>query len=532
MHRLQELVRLHRLRVPVRQIATELGIGPNTERSYRRIFDAAGVLVGDPDALPDLEELRTIVDTVKPRATPKQETSSVAKWQPRIEALLKGGAKPKAIFDCLCREDKDFQGHYNAVKRLCRRLGELTGPAAEDVVIPIDAPLGEAQIDFGYVGLLYDPAAGRERKAWVFVMVLAHSRRMVARIAFDQSVDTWLRLHVEAFDELGGVPSMWVPDNLKAAVIRAAFGAGEVVALNRTYRELARHYGARIDPTPPRSPEKKGRVESAVKYIKSSWLSTLGIDDRAVDRARASLQQWVDQTANARVHGTTRRRPAELFAAEEQAALLPLPAVRYQPVIWKQALVHRDTHFEFQRRPYSVPYRFIGKKVWVRADPESVLVYHDDVRIAAHARSGPGPRSTQKGHLPEDRAEYGNRCRPHWEERAAAIGPEVADFVARVFDQDDVISMLKQVQAIVTHLEKFPRARAIAACRRAAFYDAFRYLTVKQILRDGLDLQPLPIAVIADDQAAAEAPAPTTYRFARNLRDLIQQPLETTHEPQ
>jgi len=55
----------------------------------------------------------------------------VAKWQPRIEALLKGGAKPKAIFDCLCREETGFQGHYNAVKRLCRRLSELAGPAAD-----------------------------------------------------------------------------------------------------------------------------------------------------------------------------------------------------------------------------------------------------------------------------------------------------------------------------------------------------------------------------------------------------------------
>ncbi|HRI09654.1 MAG TPA: IS21 family transposase [Nannocystaceae bacterium] len=532
MHRLQELVRLHRLRLPVRQIADELGIGPNTERDYRRIFDDAGLLVGDPDVLPDLEELRAIVDKARPKATPKQETSSVAKWQERIEALRKGGAKPKAIFDCLGRENKDFQGSYNAVKRLCRRLEELAGPTADDVVIPIDAPLGEAQIDFGYLGHLYDPAAGRLRKAWVFVMVLAHSRQLVARIAFDQAVDTWLRLHVEAFEELGGVPSVWVPDNLKAAVIRAAFGADEHAELNRSYRELARHYGARIDPTPPRSPEKKGRVESAVKYIKSSWLSTLGVDDRAVDRARASLQVWVAETANARLHGTTRRRPDEIFAAEERSALLPLPAQRYQPVIWKRALVHRDAHLEFLRRLYSVPFRFIGKQVWVRADPESVVVYHEDVRIAAHARRGPGSRSTQQGHLPEERAEYGNRCRPHWEERAAAIGPEVADFIARVFDQDDVLSMLRTVQSIVTHLEKFPRERAIAACRRAAFYDAFRLQTVKQILRDGLDLQPLPIAMLADDEAAAGAAAGTSYRFARNLRDLIQQPLETTHEPQ
>lgn len=80
------------------------------------------------------------------------------------------------------------------------------------------------------------------RKAWVFVLVLAHSRRMVVRIVFDQRVETWLRLHIEAFEELRGVPEVVVPDNLKAAVVKAGFGVGGATALNRSYRELARHY--------------------------------------------------------------------------------------------------------------------------------------------------------------------------------------------------------------------------------------------------------------------------------------------------
>ena len=92
------------------------------------------------------------------------------------------------------------------------------------------------------------------RKAWLFVIVLGYSRKMVARLVFDQKIDTWLECHVQAFKELGGVPRVLVPDNLKAAVIRAAFGVDDEVVLNRSYRELARHYGTMIDPTPPRSP--------------------------------------------------------------------------------------------------------------------------------------------------------------------------------------------------------------------------------------------------------------------------------------
>jgi hypothetical protein len=127
---------------------------------------------------------------------------------------------------------------------------------AEDVAIPVETPAGEvAQVDFGYAGKLYDAKEGRFRRAWVFVMVLGFSRHMFARIVFDQKTTTWLALHVEAFDELGGVPRVLVPDNLKAAVIRAAFGADGPSALNRSYRELARHYGFKVDPTPPRAPK-------------------------------------------------------------------------------------------------------------------------------------------------------------------------------------------------------------------------------------------------------------------------------------
>jgi transposase len=97
---------------------------------------------------------------------------------------------------------------------------------AEDVAIPVETEAGHiAQVDFGYVGELYDPDEGRLRKAYVFVLVLGYSRHMFVRLVFDQKVETWLMLHIEAFEELGGVPAVIVPDNLKAAVIRAAFAS-------------------------------------------------------------------------------------------------------------------------------------------------------------------------------------------------------------------------------------------------------------------------------------------------------------------
>jgi transposase len=241
MHRLQDLVRLHRLKTGARETARLLGMGPNTERLYREAIAQAGLLDGAPDALPALEELKAAVLAARPPALPTQQVTSLERYREVIAILVAKGLGPRAIFDRLRLEHPDFAGSHSAVKRLYRALRRERGVAAEDVAIPVETAPGEiAQVDFGYVGKLLDPATRTLRKAWCFVMVLAYSRHMVVRVVFDQKIETWLQLHIEAFAELGGVPETVVPDNLKAAVVRAAFAAGDMSELNRSYRELAR----------------------------------------------------------------------------------------------------------------------------------------------------------------------------------------------------------------------------------------------------------------------------------------------------
>jgi len=123
------------------------------------------------------------------------------------------GAGPTAIFDRLRVEHSDFPGSLSAVKRLVLRLKRERGVRPEDVTIPVETEPGEvAYVDFGYAGKRYDQERGVLRKSWVFVMVLGHSRHMVAYLSFDQKIETWLRLHVRAFQDLGGVPHVIVPE--------------------------------------------------------------------------------------------------------------------------------------------------------------------------------------------------------------------------------------------------------------------------------------------------------------------------------
>jgi transposase len=304
------------------------------------------------------------------------------------------------------------------------------------------------------------------------------------------------------------VPEAVVPDNLKAAVIRAAFGVDrDDTGLNRTYREVARHYGFVVDPAPPRSPEKKGKVEAGVGYVKSNFWRPRAFED--LEQARVELQRWVDGIADQRVHGTTHRKPIELFEEAERHALKALPARPYVPVTWKHARVHPNSHVLFERREYSVPWTRIGQLVWIRATPTSVCIYADDERVATHDhRTGLGPPITVESHLPEHRRDLRHRSRGFWLQRARLVGEAAEQLVIEVFGTEDGLSRLRVVQAIVTHLEKFPKDRANAACERARFYGNHTYAGVRDILRKALDLEPLPTPLFPD-------PARPRPRFSR-----------------
>jgi len=511
MHRLQELIRLHRQGLKDRAIGRTLKMGRDTVRAYRHAFTEAGLLVGSVDTLPDVEVLEAALKTELPARPLPPPSSSLESFRPQIAELWQRGAGPKAIFDRLRVVHPDFPGSLSAIKRMCRRLRVERGVSPEDVAIRVETAPGEvAYVDFGYAGLRYDPERGVLRKSWVFVMVLGYSRHMVAYLVFDQKVSTWLALHARAFEELGGVPRVIVPDNLKAAVVRAAFGVNDEPLLHRSYRECARHFGFRVEPTRPRTPEHKGKVESGVKYVKRSFLAA----HESVDLPRddQALQVWLRDVAGSRVHGTTARVPAVVFEQEERATLLPLPRSRYELVLWKKAKLHRDSYVQIDGAFYSAPWPLLHQELWARTTAHEVALFHDDRHLVTHHRVGRGMRATLDEHLPSHRVDLRERSRSFWEKKAAGIGAATHELVVKIFDSDDVLSRLRPVQAIVTHLARFPRERAESAARRALHFGSTTYAAVKNILRRGLDLEPLP--------SVSTRPWLKQARFARSASEI------------
>jgi transposase len=468
-------------------------MGRETIRQYFQVFGEGGVLDGSPDELPEQSALEDLVSNSLDPKTPPQQTSTIERWRPQVEVLLKraGRARPTSIHDYLRLHEPEYEGSLSAMKRLCVRIVQDQGPSATDVAIPVDTAPGEvAQVDFGYVGMCHDPERGVSRKAWIFVMTLGHSRYTFAEIVFDQTIATWLALHIQAFEFLDGVPRVIVPDNLKSAVIRAAFGVDDDASLNRSYRELARYYGFQIDPAPPRAPKKKGKVERDVRYIKESFFATWESVD--IDEDRRQLRRWLLEIAAKRRHGTTGRIPEESFKEEEKAALIVLPARRWESVVWKNVTLHRNSHIQVDASFYSAPWRFLGEKLWARCTRHSILIYRGSKYLCAHARVPTGKKSTVEAHLPEHRRELRHRNPEHWMDRAKAVGPAVERLAKAIFESDDVLLQLRRVQAVVTHLESVPAERACRAAARALHFGCLEYQAIKNILSKGLDLEALP----------------------------------------
>ena len=491
---IREILRRLQLGEPDRRIARDLGISRNTVARYRLWAARHGVLEGAP--LPDPATLAGLL-TPAPAERPAHEQSLVEPWRERVLALHERGVEGQAIWQLLV-EEHGFTGSYSSVKRFLRRLA----PARSRATLRLEVEPGEeAQVDFGFAGQFLDPESGRVRRAWVFVMTLSCSRHQYAELVFEQTIETWLRLHRAAFEFFGGVPRRVVLDNLRAAIVHAALYDPEV---QRSYRECAEHYGFLIAPCRPRTPEHKGKVEQGgVHYVKRNALA--GRAFRDIHDGNRHLLRWCLEVAGRRVHGTTKQIPLEIFDQHERSALRALPLSPWELAEWKQAKLHADCHVVFGGAYYSAPHRLIGERLWVRAAGSKIELFHEYALVATHRRARPGQRRTLVAHLPPEKVHFLLHT-PAWcRERAAEIGPACALFIDALLD-DRPLDRLRSAQGVLRFAQRYGTERVDAACARAHAVGEYRYHTIKAILVHDLDRQPLPGLAPLAPRAAAISP--------------------------
>ncbi len=496
---IREMLRQMRLGASDRAIAKALPASRNTVKKYRKWATEQHLLTGE---LPPTDRLLALLQATVPEAPPPQIDSAVEPHRQRVADWHAQGLEAQAIHQKLVK-DQGFTGSYSAVWRFVQKLDP--GPPAATVRVEVD-PGAEAQVDFGYVGKLLDPRLGRPRKAWAFVMTLSYSRHQYVEFVFDQSVATWLKLHRNAFAYFGGVPRRIVLDNLKAAIIKASVDDPHV---QRSYRDLAEHYGFLIAPCRPRTPEHKGKVESGVHYVQRNFMAVHAPQD--IPQANAGVLDWIANWAGQRNHGTTRQQPLVRFRDVEQPALLPLPDEPYDVAVWHELVVGRDCYVTFEQSYYSAPARLCGQAVWVRGGLSSVGLYENHTLVALHPRAqAPGERHTLLAHLPAEKVPGLTTTRASCAAAAAAIGPHTAEVVRRLL-ADRPVDRLPAAKRLLKLGARYGALRLERACGRALQFDDHTPGTVGRILDKGLDLAVLP--PMAEALAAPQ--------FARSADELL-----------
>jgi transposase len=311
----------------------------------------------------------------------EQRPSKLDRFKPYLEDRLKAGVWNGRV---LLRElrKSGYEGSYTILTDWLRPQREAARAVA---VRRFETPIGhQAQVDWGHLGTI--EVDGKAVNMWGFTFTLGYSRATMAEAPLDQTLGTLLRMHEEAFRQLGGVPAEILYDRMKTVWLRTD-ERGEIV-WHPVFLDFARYWGFRPRLCRPYRAQTKGKIESGVKYIRRNFLCGLqGREPGSLIDFNGQLRQWIWELANQRVHGTTHERvdqrwESEKLHLEPVAGRLPYPYVDEE-----LRKVARDAYVSWESNRYSVPWAYAGSEVWVRDRQNQVEVHYGGERIAVHPRA-------------------------------------------------------------------------------------------------------------------------------------------------
>lgn len=342
-------------------------------------------------------------------------------------------------------------------------------------------PGEEAQVDYGYVGLMKDKD-GNNRKIYAFVMTLSHSRYRYVEFVFSQNQLSWAQSHINAFTFFGVVPKRILLDNLKAGVIKADIYDPTI---NQTYQELSRFYGFVIDPAKSSKPEHKGKVEKSVHLVKQQLIAACSYINIA--EANKAALNWCKNEISQRVCSTTGYKPIDLFHKEDKLNMLPLPTEVFDLPEWTIGKVHNDHHLVIRGNFYSVSTQYIGKELSIRIGLRSIQIYDNHKLIKTHVRNN------AKGQWITDKNDYHENAKYYLEllpepciNKAKLVGLATTEMI-QVILRDGSRKSLRKAQAVLRLADNYTEERLESACLRAVSYDNYEYKSLVSILDKKLD---------------------------------------------
>ncbi|MGD9755546.1 MAG: IS21 family transposase [Acidimicrobiia bacterium] len=484
MFEVREILRLWLRGEGLRAIGRLAGMDRKTVRRYVAAAEELGLdRAGDEDQLTDLL-LGQVVERVRPYRTDGRgearrlldaHRDQLEKW------LDTDGLTVVKVHELL--ERKGVVVPERTLHRYAlEELGIGRSVRSSTVRVNDGAPGDELQVDFGKLGRICEPEAGKQRDLWALVFTPVVSRFSFVWLTHRQSFDDVIAGFEAAWAFFGGVFATVIPDNMKTIVD----GADPLEPrLNQAFVEYAQARGFVIDPARVRSPQDKPRVERVVPFVRNSFFAGEVFID-LVD-AQRRVEVWARERAGMRIHGTTQLRPAEHFRLEEAPVLAPAPTAPYDVPIYATAKVHRDHHIEVAKALYSIPGNLIGTRVDVRADRSLVRVFSRGQLIKVHPRQRPGGRSTDPADLPSERTIYAMRDLNALQRLAAGHGPAIGAYAAALLDTALPWTKMRQVYALLGLVKKWGPDRVNAACERALDAEAVNVGLIGRMLERGTE---------------------------------------------
>ena len=481
MRRIREVLRLkHAQGLSERAIAMTLGLSNGVVNGYLSRARLAGLTWPLPEAMDD-DGLELLLFPA-PKPASQSDRRPVPDWAYVEKELRRRSVTRLLLWEEYRTDRPDAFGYtwfctsFEAWKGRMRPSMRQTHAGGEKVFV-----------DFaGDTFDIFNPVTGEAQAMKLFVAAMGASNYTYAVACPSESLPDWIGVHVGLFAFLGGAPTFVVCDNLKAAVINPdRYDPG----LNRTYAEMARHYGTTILAARPRKPKDKAKVEVAVQ-IAQRWILARLRHQRFFSLAELNTAIAVLVTElNARTMRSFRASRAELFAEIDRPKLANLPGEPYVFARWKRCRVAPDYHVEVDGHWYSTPFRLIRELVDVRIAGKTVEIFHKGQRIASHPLA-PSRRghTTIADHMPSAHRRHGRWTPQGMIAAGEKIGPSTAAFFQAVIeDRPHPEQGFRTCLGVLSLVRSYGNARVDAACQRGITIKARSVTSIRSILKNGLD---------------------------------------------
>jgi len=501
----------------INSIARSLHVGKMRIRAICEMAKECGYLTAQGErgtvALPAYPE-RIFSDAVDKRslqASPQDPLLEPHRaW---MEERLLAGWHAVTLFEELPVKGIGRSSFYRYLKRnKLNRLGQdCRGVIAEIIHQPGEALL----VDWGKLCSIVDPVTGKKKTVWMFTGVLGYSRYLMIRLVWSNDVETTLKVLESMFREIGGVAARVTSDNPKCFALEAS---RYEPLLNPAYERFAAHYGVAIECLPPADPEKKGKIERPMPYMRRLY-EAHGEAWQGMEESQAYMDKKLQSIANERKHGTTLRRPRAVFIEEEKGQLKALPATAYEIEQYHEGIVRKDGHVRFGNKYYSLDEQYKDKTVTVLGDSKIVSIYYQGKLLEVHERvtDSNQSKSTKPQHLkPWERAMLDDSM---YRRRAAKLGPAVDAVIMAILKQGHGFIDTRKVWGILSLDKSYAAEKINSACEKALKLGLLSFRAVRGLLEAQKDREEALAAVTGQAPKAA----PGAHKFVRPLSDYEEQ---------